>query len=129
MHYDNTPTVVVCIVRVDDGLLLVRRADTNKLALPGGFHMKGESWQEAGAREVLEETGLTIDPNWLKVKNVHTSNDKNLLFAEYSIRTDGVEFKPQLEEVTEVVIAKKIPEKDDVSFPLHYQYIYEAFYL
>ncbi|QNH71706.1 hypothetical protein V1VFAS_001 [Rhizobium phage V1VFA-S] len=58
--YDNPGTVVVPLVEVNGGLLLVRRklADGyGKLALPGGFQAIGETWEEAGVREVYEETG------------------------------------------------------------------------
>ena len=47
------------------GLLVVRRGITpglGELALPGGYIGMGETWQEAGAREVWEETGLRLDP-------------------------------------------------------------------
>ncbi len=47
------------------GLLVVRRAIEPKLgmiALVGGFLEEHESWQVGSAREVREETGVTIDP-------------------------------------------------------------------
>jgi ADP-ribose pyrophosphatase YjhB (NUDIX family) len=60
-------TVVLVPVRDGDrtGLLVVRRAippAIGKLGLVGGFLEAHESWQEGGAREVREETGVVVDP-------------------------------------------------------------------
>jgi ADP-ribose pyrophosphatase YjhB (NUDIX family) len=41
-------------------ILLVRRADNGLWAIPGGYMDPGESVAEACAREVLEETGLSV---------------------------------------------------------------------
>jgi len=41
-------------------ILLVRRADNGRWAVPGGFMEPGESAAEACAREVLEEAGLRV---------------------------------------------------------------------
>jgi len=41
-------------------VLLTRRADNGRWALPGGFMEAGESVAEACEREVLEETGLLV---------------------------------------------------------------------
>ena len=41
-------------------ILLVRRADNGRWAVPGGYMEPGESAAEAAAREVLEETGLQV---------------------------------------------------------------------
>jgi ADP-ribose pyrophosphatase YjhB (NUDIX family) len=41
-------------------ILLVRRADNKRWAVPGGYMEPGESAAEAAAREVREETGLQV---------------------------------------------------------------------
>jgi 8-oxo-dGTP pyrophosphatase MutT (NUDIX family) len=68
----NPIPVCVVLVQVTDGdrtgLLVVRRAippQIGKLALVGGFLEEHESWQAGGAREVREETGVTIEPGAL----------------------------------------------------------------
>lgn len=51
------------------GLLVVRRSIEPKkglLALVGGFLEEHETWQVGGAREILEETGVTVDPAGLE---------------------------------------------------------------
>lgn len=50
------------------GLLVIRRAiqpGLGKLALVGGFLEEHETWQVGGAREVREETGVTVDASKL----------------------------------------------------------------
>jgi len=42
-------------------MLLIRRADNHRWAVPGGFMEPGESMTEACKREVLEETGYSIE--------------------------------------------------------------------
>jgi ADP-ribose pyrophosphatase YjhB (NUDIX family) len=46
-------------------ILLVRRADNGRWAVPGGYMEPGETFKEACAREVLEETGLRVRPGRL----------------------------------------------------------------
>jgi ADP-ribose pyrophosphatase YjhB (NUDIX family) len=67
------------------GLLTVRRGIPPKighLALPGGFINFGESWQQGCARELLEETGLAVDPVRLKLWDVCSVPASVLIFAE-----------------------------------------------
>ncbi len=50
------------------GLLVVRRSIEPKkgqLALVGGFLEEHETWQQGGAREIKEETDVTVDPSTL----------------------------------------------------------------
>lgn len=51
-----------------EGLLVVRRAiqpQLGKLALVGGFLEDHETWQQGGAREIREESGVNVDPSTL----------------------------------------------------------------
>ena len=60
-------------------VLLVRRADNGKWAVPGGYMQAGESFSEACKREVMEETGLEVNIN--RLIGIYTSPN---LLLEYS---------------------------------------------
>lgn len=80
--YRNPLPVSVVLVPVDDGLLLIRRTQepqAGELALPGGFIEVGETWQEAGAREVGEETGIRIEADGIRLFDVRSAPDGTLL--------------------------------------------------
>jgi 8-oxo-dGTP diphosphatase len=60
---DFPQPAVGAVVIHEDKILLVLRADPpqkGKWAVPGGSVKKGETYQEAAKREVLEETGVVI---------------------------------------------------------------------
>lgn len=121
VDYHNTPTVVVVRVPLAGGLLAIRRAlpgpGQGQIALPGGYQMIGQTWQEAGAREVLEETGVTIDPDLLRLVAVTTTDDRrqNLLFCESPPVSHEGAFVHDA-EVSEVLVVR---EPVDMAFPLH----------
>jgi ADP-ribose pyrophosphatase YjhB (NUDIX family) len=78
LSFRNPLPVAVMLVPVDGGLLAVRRGiepGLGKVALPGGFINWGESWQAAGAREVYEETGVTIASESIREFAVRSSLD------------------------------------------------------
>jgi ADP-ribose pyrophosphatase YjhB (NUDIX family) len=66
------PVCVVLVPIVDGdrtGLLAIRRAippAIGKLALVGGFLEEHESWQQGAAREVREETNVSVDADALE---------------------------------------------------------------
>lgn len=57
------PISVTCYVPGPDGLILAvsRRGQPTQFGLPGGKVDPGETFAEAAARELKEETGLTIE--------------------------------------------------------------------
>ncbi|MDK2825807.1 MAG: 8-oxo-dGTP diphosphatase [Methanolobus sp.] len=61
----NTPKLTVdAVIIFNEKIVLIQRKNPpfqGKFALPGGFVDIGETTEEAVVREVLEETGLTIE--------------------------------------------------------------------
>lgn len=63
VHWDNPKPVTATLVPMDGGIVLVKRKFepfVDDWCLPGGFIESTEHPAESAAREVLEETGLTI---------------------------------------------------------------------
>lgn len=50
----------LCVVRADNKLVLIHEILTNRISLPGGTIIKGESPRAAAQRETWEETGLVV---------------------------------------------------------------------
>jgi ADP-ribose pyrophosphatase YjhB (NUDIX family) len=65
-HYPDRPYLAVSAAIIRDGkVLVVRRARPpafDRFTLPGGVVESGETIAEAAMREVMEETGLAIEP-------------------------------------------------------------------
>ncbi len=121
MTYDNTPTVVVVRVPMRGGLLMVRRAlpgdGFGKLALPGGYQMRGQTWQQAGAAEVMEEAGVKIAPTALRIASFETTPDGslNILVADAPDTHHAGAFVHD-GEVSEVVV---VTGPVEAAFPIH----------
>lgn len=131
MSYVNPIPVAVCLLPVDGGLLCVRRAippGQGQLALPGGFIDLNETWQQAAARELFEETGITIDPDEIEHFRTHSSRLGDgvlLIFGRARPRTwaNLPAFQPTNETSETVVITGAQP----LAFPLHTQAVLEYF--
>ncbi len=127
--YRNPIPVSVVLVPVDGGLLTVRRTIEPRkgmLALPGGFIDLNESWQQAGAREVSEETGLRLSPDELREVRVLSAPDGTvLIFSEARPRTrqDVASFVAN-DEASECVV---IDHAQELAFPLHTRVVEEWF--
>jgi len=125
--YLNPLPVAVLLVPVDGGLLTIRRAiepHIGKLALPGGYIGLGESWQQAGAREVLEETGVSVDPARVVDFRVLSAPDGTVLvFGEAAPLAEVPSLSPNV-EVSELFVLRA-PEP--LAFPLHTQIANEWF--
>ena len=121
--YRNPFPVAVVLVPVDGGLLLVRRTippHEGSVALPGGYIEYGESWQAGGAREVFEETGVSVHPEEITLFDALSAPDGTLLIfgrAQPRTASDLPAFAPN-SEASELVIAK---EPLELAFPLHSQ--------
>ncbi len=73
---DEITTSVRCIVRVGDQIVVCTNRDGFSHPWPGGRREPGESHAETACREVMEETGWTIDSaslqplGWLHIESV-----------------------------------------------------------
>ena len=120
--FRNPIPVAVVLVPVDEGLIFIRRSiepRKGRLALPGGFINTGETWQEAGAREVLEETGISLDPEEIEEFQVQSAPDNTLLIFGLA-RPRNSENIPDFDitdETTERVVLPFSPP--DQAFRLH----------
>jgi ADP-ribose pyrophosphatase YjhB (NUDIX family) len=65
------PTVDIIIENGDKIILIKRKNPPFGWALPGGFVDYGESYEQAAAREALEETGLAVK----NLRQFHTYSD------------------------------------------------------
>lgn len=120
--YDNPkPVAVVIIPILGQGILTVRRGiepHYGKLALPGGFMEKHETWQQACVRELREETGMGLFEGDIVLESAaSTPHGQLLLFASgpafHPRSLDG--FKPN-PEVLELVV---VGPDAELAFPLH----------
>lgn len=127
--YRNPLPVAVVLVPVDGGLLVVRRAiapHIGKLALPGGYINMGESWQAAGAREVIEETGFSLDPATIHEFRVKSAPDGTVLIFGISqpLERSRISAFVPTSEASECIV---IQAASELAFPLHTEVV-EAYF-
>lgn len=130
VSYKNPLPVAVLLLPVNSGILLIKRGITPRIgewALPGGFIGDGETWQEAAARETLEETRVEVDPSNISVFDVcSVANGPILIFGFHNYRLDVKELPPfqSTNETTERVV---INEPIELAFPLHTKILTDFF--
>jgi ADP-ribose pyrophosphatase YjhB (NUDIX family) len=131
MSFVNPLPVTIVLVPIDDGLLLVRRniePHKGKLALPGGYIDLGESWQEAGTREVFEETGIRVDPAGIQLVTVYSAPDGTIIIVSQAAPLHSADLPDFVlnDEATERAV---ISAPEDLAWPLHSQAVAAYFAL
>ena len=128
--YKNPLPVAVLLLPVNSGILLIKRGIAPRIgewALPGGFIGDGESWQEAAARETLEETRVEVDPSNIFVFDVcSVVNGPILIFGVHNHRLDVKEL-PLFQSTNETTERAIINEPIELAFPLHTKMLAEFF--
>lgn len=119
--YLNPLPVAVMVLPVAEGLLAIRRdvePHRGELALPGGFIDRGESWQQAAARELKEETGIVVDADDVRLFDVRSASDGTVLIFALGPPID-VSDVPPVEPTAETTEWLVIDRPQQLAFPLH----------
>ena len=98
-HWNNPTPVLAAIVQVGEQVLLARNAawPGRRFALITGFMEAGETPEDGMAREVLEETSLTVTA--LKLVGVYDFQRMNQVIIAYHAHAQGqVRLSPELAE-------------------------------
>ena len=96
-------------------------------ALPGGYINRGESWQQAGARELFEETGIVIQPEDLQEFRVKSAPGGITLLVFGLARSRRTQDLPPFtanEETQEVCV---VTTPQDLAFSTHTEALREYF--
>lgn len=119
--FRNPLPVAVMVIPVANGLLAVRRTippHVGKFVLPGGYINYDETWQAAAVREVMEETGLVIDPAEVQIFDARSAPDGTLLIFGLIEPLTSSTF-PDFTENNEVSELKVVTDAQELAFPLH----------
>jgi 8-oxo-dGTP pyrophosphatase MutT (NUDIX family) len=126
--YLNPIPVVVMLLPVGDGLILIRRGiepARGTLTLPGGYMDTGETWQEAGVRELKEETGISVAADDIILYDVMNGLDDTVIIFGLAKPQPLSVYRPfSSEETVEVVV---IREPEELGFPMHTQVVARYF--
>lgn len=126
VSYRNPLPVVVVLLPISDrgGLLVIRRSVASdpgfgQFALPGGFiDINDPTWQHAAARELREETGITLPPDTFREFGVRSApNGTLLIFALAEPVTSNA--LPAFRATSETSEMTVITSPTELAFPLH----------
>jgi ADP-ribose pyrophosphatase YjhB (NUDIX family) len=112
--------VVVVLLPAANGLVVIRRnTEPQKEPSPsqGGDLDVGESWQERGKRELLEETGIDISGSELAPYGVMNGLDGTLIAFGLAARHPSSSLRPFASEETEEVAL--IDRPIELGFSMH----------
>jgi ADP-ribose pyrophosphatase YjhB (NUDIX family) len=129
--YRNPTPVAVVLLPVDSGLVVIRRGSGNErgvgqLGLPGGYLDYNETWQAGAARELFEETGLTIEPEELREVRVLSGGHATVLIfglARPRALAELPPFQPNSEATERLIISRPVP----LTFDTHTLVVREYF--
>lgn len=109
IHYDNPKILVACIATWHDKVLWIKRGTPPRSgfwAIPSGFVEKGETPEQAAARELREETHAVIEPDSLNLYLVGSLPEISEVYLVYHGILQSADCKTT-EEADEVAFFSK----------------------
>jgi len=118
MVFKNPSSTVDLIVKIDGGLLFIKRKHApfkGQWAFPGGYVECGkESLEEAGVRELYEETSLKANPKNLELLGVYSNPKRDprghVIAHVYAVKNFSGKIKAN-DDAAEAKIFKEKPER------------------
>ena len=126
--YLNPLPVVVVLLPIAEGLVVVRRniePQKGTLTLPGGYLDCGETWQQGGSRELLEETGIAVAAEQISLYDVQNGWDDTIVIFGLAEKQPQRVLKPFASAETQEVTVISAPT--ELGFPLHSQMVRRYF--
>lgn len=108
--YSDPKLAVAAIIPLEKGIVLVRRGiypAYGKWSFPAGYVNRGEVVERALEREVLEETELVVEAEWLV--GLYSEPDQAVVLAVYEASVHGGRLSPADE-----VLETGVFEPDDL---------------
>lgn len=128
VHWNNPKPVTATLVKLDGGLVLVKRKFepfVDDWCLPGGFIEDSEHPQESAAREVLEETGLKVEIGRLLSADA-PGRGINVIILFYEAHVISGELSAG-DDASEVKVFKAHELPQNICFELHRRMIKDFF--
>lgn len=119
------PLVGACVIpiRPDGQVVLIRRRDTGKWALPGGLVDWGEDIATAAQRELAEETGLNAT-QVCRLVGVYSQPGRDPRFHAICVLIElYVAGQPTVHDPAEVMEIRAFPLADAIKLPLDHDNI------
>ena len=124
IEYVNPKIVVACVVITDDNRTLLAKRDIEPRrgtwGFPQGYMENGESPREGAVREALEETGVVLAPEGLRLRAVYNVLPEHVQLV-YEARVLAGDLEPLAAstlESSEIALFPRdaLPSKNDICF-------------
>jgi ADP-ribose pyrophosphatase YjhB (NUDIX family) len=78
--------VTAFVLNDADRVLMIRRTDSGRHAIPGGQQEIGETVSQTVVREVAEETGIDVEP--VRIVGIYSDPDHVIAFTDGEVRQE-----------------------------------------
>jgi len=113
---------------IDSGLVVIRRniePSLGTLTLPGGYLDLGETWQQGARRELLEETGISITAENIRLYDVQNGLDETIVIFGLATPQPREVLQPFSSSETQEVTL--IDRPVELGFPNHTRVVADYF--